>query len=423
MKKICQYCGEKLGYFDRDCPNCGAVYEECSHCEETESYNDSRYYRDPSEYGSYDSRPMHDQPQHRQAGYPNRQFSQPRYQQPQYQQPQFRSYSTYDEGTSKKAKKSVVWKFALIIAVISIIMIVFVIVSTIRELTYKSTLEDYFDSFEDADGKAFVEAQYTDDMLWDFFGYSIDEVDELHDQVTEWLIDAQSMIELNYGDDLDVSFKVIGEHELNEDELFEMNSLADYMNLYLNIDEGYELELEIKVKGDEDSEVFDAEAQVINVDGAWLIYSLECDYSIFNVTSVIDAYFDAELSIMNSFAEDVFDAAEMYAQFCKDAGKLIGAGAIIGGEYINEGESIAPSKTGDELKLPSADYATYEDIVEGINTCVPDGMVGMVYCVEFDDYGMPCAVICADDSTDSFVGAYPRGATNAKATLSDARAD
>lgn len=418
MKKICQYCGEQLGFFTKECPNCGATYEECSHCEETDSYNDSRYYRDSSDYGSSYSQPMHDQPQHQQRPV-NRQYAQPQYQRSQYQ-PQY----TYAGAKNVRSKAKTTAIFVAIIIAIAVIMIVVAVASTFGAMSYKSALKDYFGSFEDCNGEDYITAQITEDMLWDFYGYSIDEVDELYDIATERLLQIQSMLELRLGDDVEVSYTVTDEDELDEYELSEINYVLSYVDLYFEVDKGYDIDLEIEIEGDEDSETYDAYAQVFKVDGSWIISSLECpDCSVFDVYSITDAYYDSVLSIMNRYAEEVFNAAETYAQYCKSAGKPINPGVVIGGDSIEDGEVIGPSKSGDIIKLPTTDQPTYNDILEGINTCVTDGMIGYVYCVEFDEDGMPCGVICAEDADDAFVGSYPREADFVKITLSEAKGE
>lgn len=288
MKKICQYCGVKLKRWNDTCPSCGAVYEECSHCEETEYYDDARYRRDPSEYSSPYSRPMHSQPTHTQPTHTQQQYTQPRYIKPQYIQPQYTTLQSY-VNTSKKTKKG----FAvMLLATLMIIIIAFVVLCFfigIRQSNgYKGTLNRYFDSFEDNDCEKYMKTELIYKILDELNDIDEYDKDELIDAL-EFLFDYKVMeISDEFGSDFEIDFEIVSESELGDDEIDEYDSVINMNSTYIDIEEGVELELEIEVEGSLDSDTFEAQAQMLKVDGKWVIGMLDVSgFSELDAESII----------------------------------------------------------------------------------------------------------------------------------------
>ena len=415
MKRTCQYCGRELGFFEKNCPDCGAAYEDCSHCEETDSYQDSRYYRDSSEYGSSYSRPpMHNAPQHQAQRYMNNQYPSGYYNQ-----------RSSDETFRKRQKNFT--KIACVIVILIVIITIFLSIAVITtKLTgYNKTLNDFFNSFEDNDGEAYLSAQLTSEMLYEMYGYDDEEFEELANLYSSYLTFYSTELSFVYGDDIKISHKITDKEKLDEDFISDYNTVISYITDSTNgleAEEGYDLELEITIKGDDDKETIDAECQVLKINGKWVITSMEADdYGMFEVYSHIENTYENRLDIVNTCAKEIFKAAEDYASYCLRNGYSIEPGTIIGGETINRGVAIGVS-FGDEVKLPQGSV-TIEDITNGIDTYISDDKIGVVYCVKFGNTGFPIAVICAEDGGDVFVGAYPNKATDINASLSDAEMD
>lgn len=429
MSKICQYCGNKLGFFEKTCGNCGATYEECSHCEETDSYQDSRYNRDPSEYASPYSAPMHNNPQHQ----ANQNTYRPNYQQGFNNQYGNQYGSQYGNqypnpyGNTRKAKKSNV-AFPIVMCVIIFIiigLIIFVksIISLVNNSGYRGPLTDYFESINDADGKAYYNSILTSEMAYELYGLGTAEINAYYKAYSNYIEDLKEYLSEEFGDDITVSYKVNDNEQLQPGEIDELNERFDYISSMLNVQDGYEVNLSITIKGDDDKHTSKAYAQVLKINGKWVLFLLEGSFGgCFDVYCQLDAAIEQELALADAHAKDIYTAATTYAKFCRECGYQIPGGTVIGGEYISEGAIIGLYNTYDEL-FSIDEVPTEDEIIDGIYSCLPQGKTGMVYCIEFDDYGLPCAVICAEDMNSIFVGGYPNYANDVKIQLSDAKID
>ena len=82
-------------------------------------------------------------------------------------------------------------------------------------------------------------------------------------------------LEEEYGKNIEVSFKIVEKDEMKKSDF---NDLKDYLNERYdipkkNIENAYEVELEITYKGKDDKDTDDAEFTVVQIDGKWYVVS------------------------------------------------------------------------------------------------------------------------------------------------------
>lgn len=167
-------------------------------------------------------------------------------------------------------------KLYLLIAVAAVaLLVVIVVISSIFSSSYEDALNNYFDVF--FYGKYNKIEKLAPKEFWD---YAKDEEDiKIKDLIEnlkeneiaeEWIEEYED----DYGKNIKVSFKVTDKDELKKSDLNDIKDelKEEYDIPKKSVTKGYELEIEMKIKGKEDSDEDDAEFTVIQIDGDWYIY-------------------------------------------------------------------------------------------------------------------------------------------------------
>ena len=156
------------------------------------------------------------------------------------------------------------------------IIIIVLILSALFGGGYKSAISNYFEGFEDADAEKFMKSmpkcqvEYLEKSLKDYDKY--DSFKEYFQYIIEEALDEA---EDKYGDDISISYEINNKKDLSDKELKDIRKRLrnNYQDNDVDVTKGYEVEITVKIKGDDDSEKEDSTLKVAKVDGDWCIVS------------------------------------------------------------------------------------------------------------------------------------------------------
>ena len=156
------------------------------------------------------------------------------------------------------------------------IIIMVLILSALFGGGYKSAISNYFEGFEDADAEKFMKSmpkcqvEYLEKSLKDYDKY--DSFKEYFQYIIEEALDEA---EDKYGDDISISYEINNKKDLSDKELRDIRKRlkSNYQDNDVDVTKGYEVEITVKIKGDDDSEKEDSTLKVAKVDGDWCIVS------------------------------------------------------------------------------------------------------------------------------------------------------
>ncbi len=182
-----------------------------------------------------------------------------------------RDFNGFKQGVQQKNKKVI---GVLIAAVVLVILIIVLLVSLIGGGGYKSPLDNLTKGFNKNDAKLITKAMMPGSVL---SAYE-DEEDPDWDDADDAIEASKSLIEAKYGDDVEISYEIKDKNEISESKLKKKyKSLAkryadaaDGKTSDFYPTEGYELEVELTIKGDDDEDSNDTTVVVGKVDGDWI---------------------------------------------------------------------------------------------------------------------------------------------------------
>ena len=80
------------------------------------------------------------------------------------------------------------------------------------------------------------------------------------------------MLEDEYGDDIKVSYKIKDKEKIDKDDLEDLeDDIKDTYDEKVKVSKGYELKIEMKIKGDDDKEKDTTKIKVYKIDGDWCL--------------------------------------------------------------------------------------------------------------------------------------------------------
>ncbi len=139
---------------------------------------------------------------------------------------------------------------------------------------YEKPIENLLKAIEKTDGKAYAEAfpdyinESAEDML-DFYD-EYDDVEEYYEE--ELLKDMLDELEDEYGDKIKLSYKIKDKDKLSDKKLKNLeDDIEDYYDEEVDVTNGYELKIELKVKGKDDDDKETARLNVYKIDGKWCL--------------------------------------------------------------------------------------------------------------------------------------------------------
>lgn len=142
----------------------------------------------------------------------------------------------------------------------------------------KSAVKNYIKGNFNGDWKAYVKCQ--PDEVWEYMEEEYDlDMDEREEQFEENWDDRIDDLEDEYGRNVKVTYKIVDKDKMDEDDLDDIRD--NYKDRYdiakRDITAGYELDVEVTIKGREDEDTEDATFNVYKLGGKWYVYNVEFD--------------------------------------------------------------------------------------------------------------------------------------------------
>lgn len=172
----------------------------------------------------------------------------------------------------KKKGGAVPFVIAAVIAFAAVITLIVLLVMSAGG-GYKKPVEQLVKSFNECDGEMLVEATCTKKMLRYYDKKKNWEYEDVCDEFEDLIDDAIDEWEYDYGDDIVFSIKFGDKYELDEDEIEEIEDEYRDNGYRVKIDKAYELECNLAIAGEDDSDDDDYDFIVIKVeDEGWKLY-------------------------------------------------------------------------------------------------------------------------------------------------------
>lgn len=138
--------------------------------------------------------------------------------------------------------------------------------------SYKAVLKTMFSAMEACDAEKLLKI-FPEELVEYMCEAYDDDMDDLIDDLKDSMKDNMDNWEDEYGDDIKITFEIEDEDELDEDELDElMDYYDDYYDTDLDITEGWELEIELTIEGEDDDQSEDVTVYVLKADGKWYMH-------------------------------------------------------------------------------------------------------------------------------------------------------
>ena len=177
----------------------------------------------------------------------------------------------FKQGVQQKNMKVI---GVLAAALVIVIIVIVLVINLIGGGGYKTPLDNLTKGFNKNNAKMITKAMMPGSVL---SAYE-DEEDPDWDDADDAIEASKALIEAKYGDDVEISYKVTDKDEISESKLKKnYKSLAkryadaaDGKTSDFYPTEGYELEVELTIKGDDDEDSNDTTVVVGKVDGDWI---------------------------------------------------------------------------------------------------------------------------------------------------------
>ena len=169
-------------------------------------------------------------------------------------------------GDGAAKKKSFI---PLIAAVVVVLLVVIVIFNLLFSGGYKQPVDNMIKAIETGKGK------YLYKTMPDFliaYRYDDEKKSEIIDDLDDSLEYVVEMLEDEYGDDIKVSYKIKDKEKIDKDDLEDLeDDIKDTYDEKVKVSKGYELKIEMKIKGDDDKEKDTTKIKVYKIDGNWCL--------------------------------------------------------------------------------------------------------------------------------------------------------
>ena len=153
-----------------------------------------------------------------------------------------------------------------------LIIVVIILCSIFGGKSYEKPIKYMCKAIENADGDALEKAfpDYLNEMADDYFvGDDYDSVSEYYEEQMEDALDA---LEDEYGSNIKISYDVIKKKEIKESDLEDLeDEISDYYDEDVKVTKGYQLKVELTIKGKEDDDTETDWINVYKIDGDWVI--------------------------------------------------------------------------------------------------------------------------------------------------------
>ncbi len=159
-----------------------------------------------------------------------------------------------------------------------VLVLIIIFAAIIPNVGYKGALNKHITSIEKEDAKAYyktcggviVYEEYDDEAEERYE----DTIDTVYDNFKE-----------ECGGDIKLSYKITDKEKADEDDIEELQDSLEWTIEFFDtsvddveVKKAYNIELEITCKGDDDKETYDAECQLVKVNGKWIVYGLDIEW-------------------------------------------------------------------------------------------------------------------------------------------------
>ncbi len=191
------------------------------------------------------------------------------------------SVANQKDGSPKAVNKKKKVKMKKVIPLILVLVVVLaagtMFVSVIAN-SYKATLNKYFDSIEDVNGRKFstIIHQFRKSSMEEYYDCTEDELIDEHEAVLQ-----EKRDDLGCGDDVKIEYEISSEKRAEKEEVKEietdLNKNLSYIGAEpVKITAALELTLHVTIDGEEDyKEIHNVNVKLIKENGKWKIY--DCD--------------------------------------------------------------------------------------------------------------------------------------------------
>ena len=136
---------------------------------------------------------------------------------------------------------------------------------------YKSLLDDFFESIEEADGELYMDIVHPIILENERESYDLTK-SEQEEMYQEFIDIFHDTLEEEYGDDFKFSYKIKDDTKLDDDELDDWaDELETLWGEKVDVTNGYEAEVELTFKADGNKDTETAEFVFLEVEDEWCI--------------------------------------------------------------------------------------------------------------------------------------------------------
>ena len=160
----------------------------------------------------------------------------------------------------------------LIAAAAVVVVILLLILKALFGGSYKEPIDNMCKAMETGKGKYLYKCM--PDFVLDE-QYEDMKKSEIIDELDEQAEDALEDMEDEFGDDVKVSYKIKDKEKIDKDDLEDMEEMfEDVYDSKIKITKGYEVDVKIKVKGDDESKNQEVTLNVYKINGDWCIMGM-----------------------------------------------------------------------------------------------------------------------------------------------------
>lgn len=173
---------------------------------------------------------------------------------------------------NKSILKKLSTKNIAIIAAAAVVVIIVLIVALTAGGGYKGAINNYIDVM--IKGKVDKIEKLAPKEYWEYYEDEYDmDIDDVEKEAEDMVDLIKDMLEDEYGDNVKVSYKITKEDKLTEKEISEIKEGVNdkYGIARKNVTEGYEVDLDMTVKGDDDEMTNETTVYVVKISGGWYI--------------------------------------------------------------------------------------------------------------------------------------------------------
>ncbi len=180
------------------------------------------------------------------------------------------------KNVGKTKNNNTIIRLCAIAAVIIIVVIILCIIFGGK--SYEKPIDNLCKAIEKTDGSAMADAlpDYINDSVEDYMDSEYDSVEEYYE---EMLYDILDEYEDEYGKNIKIKYDVIKKKEIKESDLEDKeDEISEYYDEDVKVSKGYELKVEMTIKGKDDDDTDTSWISVYKIDGKWVLEGMSALY-------------------------------------------------------------------------------------------------------------------------------------------------